>query len=102
MSRLTPAERKHLILEAAVELAIYEGYEKLTREDVAAMAACSISLVNHYYDNLEQLKAAVVEYAISAPIPEILAEAMVYKSPLVEDLDDNLREQAAKCLMKRG
>ena len=101
--RLTPEQRKHLILEAAVELSIYEGYEKLTRENVAAMADCTPSLVTpHYYRSMEVLKAAVISYAVDNKILEILAEALVYRSPLVEDLPHALRTRAAKCLIERG
>ena len=96
MERLKPDERKQQIITAAVELAILKGgYKNITRDDIAGLANCSMGLINHYFGTVEELREEVIKQAIALVIPEIIVEALLDKSPLVENLPDELKIRAA-------
>lgn len=62
-TRMTPAERKTQLLLSAVELAKECGYKKVTRVAIAADTGTSEGLVNRYFGDKEQLRAAILQYA---------------------------------------
>lgn len=100
MERLKPDERKQQIVTAAVELAILNGgYKNITRDGIAALANCSMGLINHYFGTVEELKDEVIKQAIDLAIPELIAEAILDKSPLVDNIHEDLRTKAATSIL---
>lgn len=92
--RLTPTERKRLILKAAVSLASRYGMKFVTRDRVARRAHCSIGLVTLYYEDMDKLRNAVMRYAAENKILNIIAEGLALRHHAVKDLPDGLKKAA--------
>ena len=59
--RLTPAERRNQILDAANELFAERGYEEVLVEDIARAAGVTRGLVHHYFGGRKDVYIALVE-----------------------------------------
>jgi len=68
--------RREEILNAAIELSVKIGYQKITRELVAGAANVSHALVTFHFNNMEELKAAIMKAAIDREILPILAQGL--------------------------
>ncbi len=62
--RLNPDIRKDQILSAALTVAKNSGFEKLTRDGVAAEAAVAQGQINRMFATMNQLKSAVMRAAV--------------------------------------
>lgn len=60
---ITVEERRAEVLAAAVDCIAESGWENVRLRDVAARAGVSIGLLQHYFDNREQLVAKAFEKA---------------------------------------
>lgn len=63
--RMDPAERKKLILDAAVKLAKKEGFKKATRTAIAAAAGVTPGLVGAYFGKRGELRTAIFKEAVA-------------------------------------
>ena len=59
--RLTPAERRDQILDAANVLFAKHGYEVVLIEDVAKSAGVTRGLVHHYFGGRKEVYLALLE-----------------------------------------
>ena len=59
--RLTPAERRDQILDAANTLFAERGYEEVLVEDIARAAGVTRGLVHHYFGGRKEVYMALVE-----------------------------------------
>lgn len=96
--RLNPALRKEQILEAAIELAIKNGYQHVTRDTIASHAGVTYSLVTHYFNTMPQLKRAIMRAAISREIVEIIAQGLASRDPQALKASDELKQRALQSL----
>lgn len=100
MERLKPDERKQQIIFAAIEMAMLNsGYKSITRDGVAVLAKCSMGLINHYFGTVEELREEVIKRAIALELPSLIAEAILDRSSLVEEINDDLRAKAATYIL---
>src|SRR4029453_4002927 len=59
--RLSAAERRHQILDAANELFAERGYEEVFVEDIASSAGVTRGLVHHYFGGRKEVYIALLE-----------------------------------------
>src|SRR6476661_10835048 len=59
--RLTPAERREQILDAANELFAERGYEDVLVEDISRAAGVTRGLVHHYFGGRKDVYIALLE-----------------------------------------
>lgn len=64
------------ILEAAIEMALDEGYLMITKRGIARRAAVNESSVAYYWGDVEGLKRKVLEVAVERGIIKILAQGL--------------------------
>lgn len=95
MSKKPKAERTRQILDAAMEIAITEGYEKLRRDDVAERAGVATGQINHVFSTMQQLRRAVLRKTVDILNTKLSEEERAkYLSILAQGLSEG--EQAAK------
>ncbi len=99
--RVNPALRKQNILQAAVELARRDGYREVTRDRIAEAAGVSVGLVSRYFGNMNQLRIAIMRYAVKQSIPEIVAQGMAASDPQALNASAELKAVAAQSLTVR-
>lgn len=97
--RLSPGDRTEQILRAAVEAAKTIGYDKLTRDVVAAKAGCSIGLVSLRFKTMPQLRRAVMRRAIADGVLPVIAQGIVAKDVHALKAPEKLRRQAIATLV---
>lgn len=98
-TRVNPILRRENILIAAVELARENGYNKITRDDIAERAGVSMGLVTHYFETMVQLRRAVMRHAIQFEIVEIIAQGLANKDDHARKAPEELKKQAVDKLL---
>lgn len=79
------------VTEAALYIAKRHGLRALTRERVAAQARVSSGTVSNTFGDMRGLVSAVVQLAAEREVHSIVAEAMVYKLPVVNKLSREVK-----------
>lgn len=98
MSRLQPDERRAAILQAAVDLAVRDGYRALTRDDVAKEAGTSTGLVSRYFLHMDLLRREVLDAAVGQRHVRLVAEGIACGDLPASDVPYKLRFRAARLL----
>lgn len=88
-------ERETRILEAAIAMAKADGYQWITRAEVARAAACSAGSVNHAYGRMIELKRAVMRAAVDRGIVEIVAQGLADGSAIAATAPADLKQKAS-------
>lgn len=97
--RIPPADRKAEILAAAVSLSRAHGYARITRDAIAAEAACSTGLIGQYFGTMAKLRRAVMGAALALEIPEIIAQGLAARDPRAMGAPEKLKERAIQYLV---
>jgi AcrR family transcriptional regulator len=63
--RLSPADRRETIIEAALAVAVEKGLASTTVRDVSARMGTSSGLIHHYFDSMDDVLAAAFERVAS-------------------------------------
>lgn len=98
MSRMLPAERKEVILQAASQLAIREGFNAVTKEAVAKESSVSAGLVLFYFFTMDELKELVMQRAIAHGHHSIVLQGLAYYHPTAINAPLEVRQAAAATL----
>lgn len=96
-----PALRKHEILQSAVTLALQIGYKTITRHLVARESGISDGLINVYYKTMDDLRRAVMHYAIEHRLVPIVAQGIVARDSVALRADAELKKQVADYMINR-
>jgi len=75
-TRLRPALRRELILEAAVTLAATGHYQKITRREIGDKAEVAPTLVTHYFGSMPRLRRAVMIHAVQNECLKVIAQGL--------------------------
>src|SRR5215218_7190845 len=68
MARLSPAERRQAIVDAALAVARRQGLGATTVRDVAAEMGTSSGLIHHYFASMDEVLAAAFQQAAGADL----------------------------------
>lgn len=98
MARMTPADRKAAILDAAVAAAKKHGFARLRLVHIAEQAECSNALVVSHYGTMAQMRRAVMRAAVKQEILPIIAEGIATRDPVACKAPDSLKEKALATL----
>lgn len=98
--RLAPTERRDAILTAAIELARRDGYNQITRDNIAKHAEVAAGLVTHYFNTMTQLRRAIIRAAITGEILEIIAQGLASGDPHAHRAPPELKQKALDSLMR--
>ena len=79
--RLKPKDRKALVMDAALRVARVQGYQRVTRHDVAVEAGVSDALVSNYWGTMTQLKRAIMRHAVKNEDLDIIAQGLAVRDP---------------------
>lgn len=91
--RLSPQERRDAILNAAVTLAKTEGYNRISREAIAAAAGVSPGLVTTYFNTMPQLRRDLMRYAVRHNIVEVIAQGILHRDAQALKIDPEKRKE---------
>ena len=98
-TRRGPALRKCEIMDTALVLARVVGYQQVTREHLAARAACSPALISKYFGTMPNLKRAIMSAALIRRDLVVLAQGLAAGEPKARSAPEELRRAAMEtCL----
>lgn len=95
---MAPKARLQRILAAAVDLAVVNGYQNITRHEVAMAAGCAPGLVNVYFDTMESLREAIMREAIRREVLPVVAQGLSVGDPGAAAAPRYIRHRAAQWL----
>ncbi|WP_299089811.1 TetR/AcrR family transcriptional regulator [uncultured Microbacterium sp.] len=70
-TRLSPDERRQLIVDAASELYRERRYDDISMEELAAAAGVARGLLHHYFGSKRELFLAVMTQSVRLPVEEL-------------------------------
>lgn len=82
MARLSPAQRRAAIVEAALAVAVRKGLASTTVRDVAAEMGTSSGLIHHYFDSMDDVLAAVFEQVAARDLELSRAALAASRDPI--------------------
>lgn len=94
--------RRDAVLNAALDLAMRDGFSHITRDGVAKQAGVGAGTVNLYYGTVPQLKRDVMRVAIARRILPIIAQGIAARDPRALNAPDELKRAALDSLMRGG
>lgn len=92
--------RKQHILDAAMTEANKHGYNRVTREQIAARAECASGLVSHYFGTMVCMKRAIMSEAIRTRELRIVAQGIADGHPKAKRAPEELRRAAVATLIE--
>jgi AcrR family transcriptional regulator len=93
MTRMTPDQRRHAIIDAALSVALEKGLAATTVRDVAAVMGTSSGLIHHYFESMDEVLAAAFERVASDDL-ELTALAMASAPTPTAAIGEYLRTYA--------
>jgi AcrR family transcriptional regulator len=82
MTRLSPADRREAIVDAAIAVALHKGLASTTVRDVAAEMGTSSGLVHHYFASMDDVLAAAFERVAEQDLAASVTAMAAASSPL--------------------
>lgn len=101
MRRMKPDDRCAAILEAALAVAVREGYAGVSLAKVAEGAGVSAPLVLYHFADMDNLRRRLMVYAVQQECLPLIAQGMAVGDPMVRLASSELRERAVLWLSGR-
>ncbi len=97
-SRLAAPDRRHQLLEAALEVFSRRGFDGTTTKEVAAAAGVTEAIIFRHFPSKQALYAAVLDHRAQSPeVQEALAEI---KSWMERNDDEQVLRSVARSILK--
>ena len=96
---MQPAARKAEILSAALTVAGEVGYQRVSREAIAARADCSPGLVSAYFGTMPALRRAIMSAAIARRDLVVLAQGLAVGDSKARCAPETLKRAAVEALI---
>lgn len=92
------AERKDLILAAAMRVAEKIGYHHMTRDQIAKEAGVSPGLITARLGTMAKMRTVVMREAIKGPNLRVLGQGLALMDKIAMKAPDELKRAAGKAL----
>jgi len=86
-------ERREEILKSACRLAEESHYTKIRRHDLAFVCSTAPGNISRVMGSMDELRTAMIEYALAYGIVTVVAQAILDKHPAVDHLNVVERRQ---------
>lgn len=100
-TRMKPEARRENILAVAMDIAIKQGYDNVTRERIATQAGISTGLVNHAFSTMTKLRRAVMRAAIQRELLPIVAKGIAEGCSIAHGADNTLKSRAMRWMLEQ-
>jgi len=98
--RLSPEVRHGQILDAALNVAAKVGYQRMTRDQIAAAAGASPAAINQRFSTMTMLRRDVMRAAIARGVVAVVAQGLADGNAYAKKASTELKQQAAALLCK--
>jgi AcrR family transcriptional regulator len=93
--RTSPAARTAELLEVALRLAAAQGWNAITRDDIALAAGVSPGLVSARLGTMDAMRRSVMRAAVTRGLVAIVAQGLAVRDRHALRASDELRAAAA-------
>lgn len=93
-TRKKPAVRKDEILTVALPLAEADGYQCVTRDQIAKAAGCSGPTVQYHFGTMAQLRRDIMRQAIKRECLRVVAQGLASGDAQAVKAPEDLRRRA--------
>ena len=98
-TRMKAKDRKTVILETAIQLAVVGNFSTITREDVAKAAGCARTLITYYFPTMCELRNEVLKEGIDRKISTLINQGIVHRHKFINGVPKDILNNAVKTLM---
>lgn len=91
----TASDRTRELLAVALRLAAAQGWQSVTREDIALAAGVSPALVSARLGTMDAMRRSVMRAAVAQRVVAVVAQGLALKDRQAMKADETLRRQAA-------
>jgi DNA-binding transcriptional regulator YbjK len=101
--RLTPDQRRQMILDAALRIVNSQGWEAVTREAVSDEARIAVGTINYAYSTMDNLRDEVMKHAIEHSDDDtmltVIAKGLATGNEVARNAPTKVKTAALKLLM---
>lgn len=97
--RLPNDVRREQILQAALSLAVSNGYRSITRAEIAITAGVADGQINHIFGGMTELRRAVMRSAIQHRHVEIIAQGLADGDEVAKKAPEDLKREALETFL---
>ena len=98
-TRLDAAARRDEILRAGLQLAVSKGYDRVTRDDIAAVVGIVPTAVQYHYSTMAKLRRDLMRHAVQSRCLAVIAQGLAARDPRAQAAPDALKRQALEALV---
>lgn len=96
--RLKSQDRRKEILAVALQLAIDNGFDKVSRRSIAKVVGVTGSAIQYHFKTMPKLKRDLMRYAIQKKCLPVIAQGLAVHNVYAKRAPENLRCEALKNL----
>lgn len=100
-TRKKPAVRKEEILAAALPLAEDDGYQNVTRDEIAAAAGVSGPTVQYHFGTMAQLRRDLMRHAIRQNCLRVIGQGVACGDAQAAKVPEEMRQAALQELARK-
>lgn len=93
-TNLKPEQRKADILVASIRLAERDGYDRISRKQIAEAAGVSEALVSHHFGTMPHFRRELMRYAVKRGNARIVLQGLLAKDHQAKKAPDSLQAEA--------
>lgn len=96
--KLEARERIAQILRAALDVAEKVGYNRMTRDEIAALAGIPPTLINYHMGTMPDLRRDVMREAVRVERLPVIAQGLAHRDRHAMKAPEDLRRRALQAL----
>jgi len=97
-TNLKPEQRKSDILVASLKIAERDGYDRISRKQIAEAAGVSEALVSHHFGTMPHFRRELMRFAVKRGNPRVVLQGLLAKDRQAQKAPDDL-QAAARALI---
>lgn len=99
MKKLDPKTRRAEIMRGALSACALIGYSRVTRDQIAAHAGCSPTLLTYHIGTMPNIRRAIMRAAVREECLSVIAQGLALRDPQAMKAPEELRKRAlAACV----
>jgi AcrR family transcriptional regulator len=97
-TNLKPEQRKSDILVASLKIAERDGYDRISRKQIAEAAGVSEALVSHHFGTMPHFRRELMRFAVKRQNPRIVLQGLLAKDAQARKAPEDLQDLARKLI----
>ena len=96
--RMSPGDRRRMMLDCALKLAAEHGYRNITVKQISDAAGVGPTLYAHHFGNANQMRVDIMRAAVKQEVLPVILQGLAVKDPQAMKASPELRARAIESL----